>query len=206
MNSDSSRHITIYSYRVTVGKHNLLSTHPLPTNLSDILIDFFKPRSLTFTMSSRYKEPVRPFSCTLCSKSFNKRYELNNHSRVHTNERPYQCPEQGCDRTFRWRSSIRYHKSSGVCTRPLGDDFPHARRTGSGSKPSSSSRKPSAPSASARKSSTTPPQRKPSSSSQKKRHPHHHHASSSVRQGTGTDGVLLFNLDGMPPFSDPLSV
>lgn len=154
-------------------------------------------------MSTHYREPVRPFSCKLCSKTFVKRYELSNHQRVHTNERPYRCPEKSCSRSFRWRSSVRYHRENGVCSRPLAHEAPSARGGAGGSKPSSSSRRPSAPSASAKRTPAAP-QRKPQN---KRQHSQHHHAgSSSVRQGTGTDGVLLFNMDGMPPFSDPLSV
>lgn len=51
-----------------------------------------------------------------CGKAFRKPYELRNHRRVHTNERPYRCGVLTCGRTFRWRSGLRYHRKNSVCT------------------------------------------------------------------------------------------
>ncbi len=55
--------------------------------------------------------------CRDCSKVFDTHYELVNHSRVHSNYRPYICTIQGCGKKFRWRSCLRYHQNNAVCIR-----------------------------------------------------------------------------------------
>lgn len=70
--------------------------------------------------------PSHPCVCPECGKSFRKPYELRNHRRVHTNERPYRCTVPACGRTFRWRSGLRYHKKNSVC---IGSRSPIKKKT-----------------------------------------------------------------------------
>eukprot|EP01119_Soliformovum_irregulare_P020199 TRINITY_DN6508_c0_g1_i1.p1 TRINITY_DN6508_c0_g1~~TRINITY_DN6508_c0_g1_i1.p1 ORF type:complete len:176 (+),score=12.31 TRINITY_DN6508_c0_g1_i1:61-528(+) len=52
----------------------------------------------------------RPFMCPECGRGFTRSYDLKVHQRIHTNERPYQCRAEGCDKTFSRSSSVREHE------------------------------------------------------------------------------------------------
>ncbi len=132
----------------------------------------------------------RPFVCSECGAAFHKLFELNSHSRVHTNKRPYQC-ENGCGKAFRWRSCVNYHTKNGVCT----------KRVNRPSMPQNKERR----KASTKRRVDTPDivsssavRRKTSRSSSRTGE------SWIVRTGYGTEG-MLYNLGNFVPFSDPLS-
>lgn len=48
-------------------------------------------------------------ACTLCGKTFKRAHNLKIHGRLHNDDRPYVCPFPGCDKGFRWKSSIVSH-------------------------------------------------------------------------------------------------
>jgi hypothetical protein len=57
-------------------------------------------------------EPTtRPFQCDWqsCTKSFNRKSDLQRHYRTHTNERPYACSIPGCGKRFIQRSALTVH-------------------------------------------------------------------------------------------------
>ena len=48
-----------------------------------------------------------PYSCNFCRKEFKKSFNLKQHVRTHTNEKPLQCSK--CERRFNDRSSMNKH-------------------------------------------------------------------------------------------------
>lgn len=45
--------------------------------------------------------------CDQCFKPFDRAYNLKNHYRIHTGERPYMCEQ--CPMTFAWKQYIKIH-------------------------------------------------------------------------------------------------
>ena len=49
------------------------------------------------------------FVCTLCSKEFGTKGSLKTHTRVHTGERPFVCPIDGCGKSFTQHANCTRH-------------------------------------------------------------------------------------------------
>eukprot|EP00188_Purpureofilum_apyrenoidigerum_P002433 Plantae.Rhodophyta-Purpureofilum_apyrenoidigerum.ctg2508.p1 GENE.Plantae.Rhodophyta-Purpureofilum_apyrenoidigerum.ctg2508~~Plantae.Rhodophyta-Purpureofilum_apyrenoidigerum.ctg2508.p1 ORF type:complete len:155 (-),score=24.32 Plantae.Rhodophyta-Purpureofilum_apyrenoidigerum.ctg2508:659-1123(-) len=58
----------------------------------------------------------RVFVCPYdnCKKESSRKYNIQAHMRIHTEQTPYTCNFSGCGMSFKWRSSLvnheRYHK------------------------------------------------------------------------------------------------
>jgi uncharacterized Zn-finger protein len=61
----------------------------------------------------------KPFQCDLCGRSFRQSGNLTKHLKSHenahlrwnrtTNEKPFKCPHEGCDKSFTAKSSLQNH-------------------------------------------------------------------------------------------------
>lgn len=66
--------------------------------------------STTSMNSDRERDPVlKPFKCDECQKCFRRAEHLRRHCKVHTQERPFTCPIQGCGRKFSRSDNLKAH-------------------------------------------------------------------------------------------------
>ena len=52
----------------------------------------------------------RWLGCARYGRQFKFKFNLVNHVRVHTGERPFQCPLPGCGKLFTLRDRLKYHE------------------------------------------------------------------------------------------------
>ena len=66
------------------------------------------------TSPSQYSaSPSRPFSCDLCTLSFNRQHDLKRHRETHSGEKPYFC-NGGCGKTFTRKDALKRHQVRGI--------------------------------------------------------------------------------------------
>ena len=52
----------------------------------------------------------KDFRCSFCPKSFARRATLQEHERIHTGDKPFECPNKGCKFVTAFQSSLLVHK------------------------------------------------------------------------------------------------
>ncbi|XP_041810672.1 oocyte zinc finger protein XlCOF7.1-like isoform X2 [Chelmon rostratus] len=60
---------------------------------------------------------VKPFSCSLCSKRFTQKAGLDYHLKTHTGERPFSCSV--CGKTYRHKGALTYHMATHTGAKPF---------------------------------------------------------------------------------------
>ncbi|CAJ0928518.1 unnamed protein product, partial [Mesorhabditis belari] len=66
---------------------------------------------------------LRKFKCDQCGKAFKFKHHLKEHIRIHSGEKPFQCPS--CQKRFSHSGSYSSHMSSKKCTPGLGSPSPN---------------------------------------------------------------------------------
>ncbi|XP_054164932.1 zinc finger protein 341-like isoform X2 [Oppia nitens] len=85
--------------------------HVLPS--SDLKASTHKTRKrvikndITDTLNSVQSKRNAKLKCTFCDRSFNKNFDLQQHIRCHTGEKPFQCIV--CGRAFAQKSNVKKH-------------------------------------------------------------------------------------------------
>lgn len=63
------------------------------------------------------------FKCETCRKMYSTRNRLKKHAAIHSVERPYQCRNEGCSKTFKTSGTRRIHERSEMGDKPFKCDF-----------------------------------------------------------------------------------
>ncbi|XP_012141060.2 uncharacterized protein LOC100877695 [Megachile rotundata] len=99
-----------FAWKSTLNKH--IASNHRPEGPQRFACDICKKM---YSTSSQVNEHVkrdhlkeRNHVCSLCGKSFFKKYDLKIHNRIHTDERPYVC--RACGKRFHHRSHIIRHE------------------------------------------------------------------------------------------------
>ncbi|ODV89901.1 hypothetical protein CANCADRAFT_14025, partial [Tortispora caseinolytica NRRL Y-17796] len=50
------------------------------------------------------------YVCSICNRGFSRPSSLKIHIHSHTGEKPFVCPEPGCNKSFSVRSNMRRHQ------------------------------------------------------------------------------------------------
>lgn len=52
---------------------------------------------------------LRPFKCSLCQSTFNRKTRLKVHLMIHSGKKPFKCNYPGCEKDFREKGNLTSH-------------------------------------------------------------------------------------------------
>jgi len=64
-------------------------------------------RKFSLENHSRIHSGEKPYECKQCDKKFTRKFDFENHSRIHSGEKPYVCKQ--CDKKFTRKFSLENH-------------------------------------------------------------------------------------------------
>ncbi|KAM6942349.1 uncharacterized protein PEZ65_004224 [Lycodopsis pacificus] len=79
-------------------------------------LNYLKPDEVRVS-DSRCSAGEKPFSCSVCKKSFSQRSNLQKHMRTHTGETPFSCSV--CKKSFSQRSNLQSHMRTHTGEKPF---------------------------------------------------------------------------------------
>ncbi|OZJ03370.1 hypothetical protein BZG36_02994 [Bifiguratus adelaidae] len=82
------------------------TTKPYSCLVSSCTKSFSREANLKNHAQSHHS-PSKPFACTLCSRAFARKHDLQRHVRVHTGHKPYIC--SGCSKGFARSDALGRH-------------------------------------------------------------------------------------------------
>jgi uncharacterized Zn-finger protein len=54
--------------------------------------------------------PAKQYICVICYKKFSLSQYLKEHTYIHTGQKPFKCPYEGCTKAFRQAGKLSLHK------------------------------------------------------------------------------------------------
>lgn len=101
-----------YAHMSRPRPHSRTQNLPPPNNAYQNSHFVENPIPQTISISSDSPTPQqKPFSCDLCSLSFNRQHDLKRHRETHTGEKPFLC-NGGCGKTFTRKDALKRHQVS----------------------------------------------------------------------------------------------
>ena len=71
-----------------------------------------KSRMKTHMTIFHTENSQKPFNCEFCGKGFATRVTFQEHTNIHTGERPYKCDFENCNKTFASSGNMYMHRRS----------------------------------------------------------------------------------------------
>ncbi|XP_069703213.1 zinc finger protein 501-like isoform X3 [Periplaneta americana] len=90
------------------------STHNLNVESSNKSFNKLSPNK---KQHKRKDAEVKPFTCSVCGKSFGRRYNLQAHEAIHRDDRPFKCDI--CEKSFRKFAHLQRHESTHTSDKPF---------------------------------------------------------------------------------------
>ena len=71
-----------------------------------------KSRMKTHMTIFHTENSQKPFNCEFCGKGFATKVTFQEHTNIHTGERPYKCDFENCNKTFASSGNMYMHRRS----------------------------------------------------------------------------------------------